>query len=109
MKRKKGSISLCPFIYAGAAVAGYAALKNLLGLQRDADADFFKWTGPTATGVDVGSAVIDLPIMYYRDDTFVGVFSAGYQAVQAVLWACSARGTKRCRRCCHRKRCTLSS
>ena len=85
MKRKKRSISICPFVFAGAAVAGYAALKNLLGLQRDADVDFFKWTGPTATGVDVGSVVIDLPAMYYRDDVFLGVFSAGYQAVQAVL------------------------
>ena len=33
----------------------------------------------------MGSAVIDLPVMYYRDDAFVGVFSAEFQAVQALL------------------------
>ena len=40
MKRRNRSLPLCPFIIAGAAAAGYAGLKNLLGLTRDADVDF---------------------------------------------------------------------
>ncbi len=33
----------------------------------------------------MGSARIDLPIMYYRDDCFVGFFSAAYEPVRALL------------------------
>jgi hypothetical protein len=85
MKRKEKSLSLGPFLLGGTAALGYAGLKALLGLKPGADADFFKWTGPTATGVDVGSAQIDLPIMYYRDDSFMGIFAADYEPVRALL------------------------
>ena len=74
-----------PLLMAGAAVLGYAGVKALLDLGPGADADFFHWTGPTAKGVDVGSAKIDLPIMYYRDDCFMGVFTAAYEPVRGLL------------------------
>jgi hypothetical protein len=85
MKRKRKSFSINPFVLAGAATLGYAGVKALLDLKPDADVDFFKWTGPTTKGVDVGSAQIDLPIMYYRDDSFAGFFSAAYEPVRALL------------------------
>ncbi len=85
MKRKRRLFPSSPLVLAGAAVLGYQGLKALLDLRPGADADFFNWTGPTAQGVDVGSAKIDLPIMYYRDDSFMGIFSAAYEPVRALL------------------------
>jgi hypothetical protein len=70
---------------AGAAVVGYAGFRALLGLRPGAEERFFDWTGPTQKGVDVGSAKIDLPIMYYRDDSFIGVFGAALEPVRALL------------------------
>lgn len=72
-------------IVAGAATLGYFGAKALLGLRPGAEDDFFVWTGPTEKGVDVGSAKVDLPVMYYRDDSFMGVFSAALEPVQALL------------------------
>ncbi len=54
-------------------------------VECQAKSDFFHWTGPTAKGVDVGSARVDLPIMYYRDDCFLGFFSAACEPVRALL------------------------
>jgi hypothetical protein len=85
MKRRDGFFSLRPFFLAGAAALGYAGIRALLGLLPGADTDFFHWTGPTRKGVNVGSAQVDLPIMYYRDDSFMGIFSAAYEPVQALL------------------------
>jgi len=85
MKRKSKLLSPTPLILAGVAALGYAGVKALLGLKPGADRDFFHWTGPTAKGVDVGSARVDLPIMYYRDDSFMGIFSAAYEPVRALL------------------------
>lgn len=85
MKRKDGSFSLRPLFLAGVAALGYAGVRALLGLLPGADTDFFHWTGPTRKGVNVGSAQVDLPIMYYRDDSFMGIFSAAYEPVQALL------------------------
>jgi hypothetical protein len=72
-------------IMAGAATLGYFGAKALLGLRPGAEDDFFVWRGPTEKGIDVGSAKIDLPIMYYRDDSFMAVFSAALEPVQALL------------------------
>lgn len=85
MKRKDRSFSLSPLFLAGVAALGYAGVRALLGLRPGADTDFFQWTGPTAKGVDVGSARVDLPVMYYRDDSFMGFFSAAYEPVRALL------------------------
>jgi hypothetical protein len=88
MKRKGKPYLFNPLVLAGGAILGYAGVKGvqaLLGLRPGADADFFNWTGPTAKGVDVGSAQVDLPIMYYRDDSFMSIFSAAYEPVRALL------------------------
>lgn len=85
MKSRDKSFPWSSFALAGATALGYVGVKALLGLKPGADEDFFNWTGPTAKGVDVGSAEIDLPIMYYRDDSFVGFFSAAYEPLQALL------------------------
>lgn len=74
-----------PLVLAGGLALGYAGLKALLGLRPKADEGFFDWQGPAEKGVDVGSASIDLPAMYYRDDCFQGFFSADAEAVRAVL------------------------
>lgn len=70
---------------AGVAVVGYAGLRALLGLRPGAEEGFFDWTGPTQKGIDVGSAIVDLPTMYYRDDSFLGVFSAALEPVRGLL------------------------
>jgi hypothetical protein len=72
-------------VVAGGITLGYTAVKALLGLKPGADEGFFEWTGPSEQGVDVGSARIDLPIRYYRDDSFAGFFSAAYEPVRALL------------------------
>ena len=87
MKRKQ-SFLRAPLLISGAAVLGYAGVRALLDLQPGADVDFFRWTGPTAKGIDVGSAKVDLPILYYRDDAFMGVFTAAREPVQALLPSC---------------------
>lgn len=84
MKRRKSYLRRS-LVLAGAATLGYMGARALLGLKPDADMDFFCWTGPRSKGVDVGSARVDLPIMYYRDDSFLGIFSAAYEPVRAVL------------------------
>jgi hypothetical protein len=85
MKSRDRSFPWSSFFLAGATALGYVGVKALLGLQPGADEGFFNWTGPTAKGVDVGSAEIDLPIMYYRDDSFMAFFSAAYEPLQALL------------------------
>jgi len=84
MKRKQ-SFLRTPLLIGGAAVLGYAGVRALLDLQPGADVDFFRWTGPTAKGIDVGSVKVDLPILYYRDDSFMGVFTAAREPVRALL------------------------
>jgi hypothetical protein len=76
---------LRPLVMAGAAAAGYAGIRALLGLTPGADEGFFEWTGPTVRGVGIGSTTVDLPIMYYRDDSFMAIFGADYDAVRALL------------------------
>lgn len=70
------------------AAFGAAALnkarRKLLRLDEPLDG-FFDYTGPARQGVDVGSARIDLPIRYYRDDCFMGVFTAAPEPVEALL------------------------
>jgi hypothetical protein len=56
-----------------------------LGLKRGADEGFFQWTGPVTKGTDAGSTQVDLPAMYYRDDSFMAVFGADCEAVRALL------------------------
>jgi hypothetical protein len=85
MKRKQNSFFPAPLVWGSAALLGYVSVKKLLGLEPGADEDFFNWTGPTAKGVDVGSAKIDLPILYYRDDSFMAIFGAAYEPVRALL------------------------
>lgn len=85
MVRKRRPSLSGPLLLAGGVALGYAGLKALLGLWPKADEGFFDWEGPTEKGVDVGSATTDLPYMYYRDDCFLGLFSAEAEAVRAVL------------------------
>jgi hypothetical protein len=82
----KGKSCLPGLLIVGGGIAlGYASIKKLLNLDTNTDIDFFDWAGPTSKGVDVGSDRIDLPIMYYRDDSFIGFFSAAYEPVRAQL------------------------
>lgn len=74
-----------PLVFAGAAALGYVGIKALLGLTPGADEDFFDWKGPTEKGLDIGSARVDLPVMYYRDDSFMGIFGAAYEPVRTLL------------------------
>jgi hypothetical protein len=83
MKRK--SLPIGPAVIVGAAALGYAGIKSLLGLKPGAEEDFFDWTGPTAKDIDVGSGKVDLPTMYYRDDSFIGVFGAAIDPVRDLL------------------------
>ena len=84
MKLKRSSLP-SPLVLAGAAALGYAGVRALLGLTPGADDDFFAWTGPGEKDVDVGSARVDLPVMYYRDDCFMGIFGAALEPVRALL------------------------
>jgi hypothetical protein len=85
MSRKHKLFIPGPLLLAGGVALGYAGVKALLGLRPGADENFFDWTGPAEKGVDVGSARIDLPINYYREDSFVGFFSADPDGVRALL------------------------
>ncbi len=85
MDRKPKSPSFGPLAFAGGIVLGFVGLRALLDLRPGADERFFRWAGPTAKGVNIGSEEIDLPIMYYRDDSFMGIFSASYSGVRALL------------------------
>jgi len=85
MKAKRKRSLPGPLLFAGAAALGYVGARALLGLTPGADEDFFDWKGPTEKGVDIGSAVVDLPIMYYRDDSFMGMFPAAYEPVRTLL------------------------
>lgn len=64
---------------------GYAGARALLGLAPGAEDNFFDWKGPRQEGVVVGSDRINLPVKYYRDDSFAGFFSAAVEPVQALL------------------------
>jgi hypothetical protein len=81
----KGRSLLYGSLVAGGIAAGYVGLKALLGLEPGADEDFFRWSGPETKGVDVDSAQVDLPVMYYRDDSFMAMFGASYDPVRALL------------------------
>lgn len=86
MKRKRGIGVSTPLVLAAGAALGYAAVKGmraLLGLRPGADVAFFD--RPTTGAVDVGSAQVGLPIKYYREDSFMGVFGAAYEPVRARL------------------------
>ncbi|MFC2023673.1 acetoacetate decarboxylase family protein [Chloroflexota bacterium] len=85
MDRKQKSFLISPLVLAGGIAVGYAGLKSLLGLKPGADKDFFNWTGPAAKGVDVGSVLVDLPVMYYRDDSFLAIFGASFDPARALL------------------------
>jgi hypothetical protein len=85
MGRKGKSLLCSPLVLAGGIAVGYAGLRALLGLKRGADEGFFQWTGPVTKGIDVGSARVDLPTMYYRDDSFLAIFDASYESVRALL------------------------
>jgi hypothetical protein len=76
-----------PWKLAGAAALTYAGVRLTKSLLRQGEADegFFDWTGPSEADIDVGSASIDLPIRYYRDDAFMGVFPASFEAIEAAL------------------------
>ncbi|MFA5889859.1 MAG: acetoacetate decarboxylase family protein [Actinomycetota bacterium] len=54
-------------------------------IRQSAKKDFFEWSGPAESGVDVGGFQIDLPIRYYRSDVFIGIFSAELDAARALL------------------------
>ena len=85
MERKRKPRVFTPLVVAGGIALGYAGLNALLGLKRGADEGFFQWTGPVSKGIDAGSIQVDLPAMYYRDDSFMAVFGADYVAVRARL------------------------
>lgn len=83
-KKSNGSL-FAPLALLGGIGLGYAGTRALLGLTPGADDDFFAWEGPREKGVDVGSARVDLPINYYREDSFAGFFSAALAPVRAAL------------------------
>jgi hypothetical protein len=85
MSRKRKLSIPGPLLVASGVALGYAGLRALLGLRPKADEGFFDWHGPVEKDVDVGSALIDLPAKYYRDDCFIGFFSADAGAVRDVL------------------------
>jgi hypothetical protein len=85
MNRKSKPSIAGPLVLAGGVALGYAGLRALLGLWPKADEGFFDWQGPAEKGVDVGSAIVNLPAMYYRDDSFAGFFSADAEAVRNQL------------------------
>lgn len=85
MRNRTRFFILAPLITGGMAVLGYVGVKTLLNLKPDPNKDFFNWTGPAAKQRQVGSVQVDLPIFYYRDDCFLGIFSADYRAVRAIL------------------------
>jgi hypothetical protein len=85
MALKRGSIVTAPLLLAGGIGLAYAGARALLGLKPGAEEDFFHWTGPTAKGVKIGSSQFDLPVNYYRDDSFMGTFGAAYEPVRALL------------------------
>jgi len=85
MAKKGKRFNVAPLLVAGGAALGYAGVRALLGLKPGGDEDFFRWTGPTEKGVNVGSARVDLPVMYYRDDSFLGIFGAALEPVRALL------------------------
>ncbi len=64
---------------------GYAGARAVLGITPGADDDFFDWKGPTEEDVDVGSARVNLPVKYYRDDSFAGFFDAALEPVRLLL------------------------
>lgn len=47
--------------------------------------EFFDWKGPSSKGVEIGSAVFDIPIFYYRDDLFLGFFTGNYKKIRELL------------------------
>lgn len=63
---------------------GYMGIRHWLNWA-ESDKNFFNWQGPSAKGVQAGSARFDLPILYFRDDCFLAVFGANHEAVQAAL------------------------
>lgn len=85
MSRNKNCSLRCALLLAGALGLGYAGLRRLLGWQAGAEEGFFERIEPGETGIDVGPARVNLPIPYYRDDCFMGIFSASYPAVRALL------------------------
>jgi hypothetical protein len=85
MSKSRNASLFAPLALLGSIGLGYAGARALLGLTPGADDDFFDWKGPTEKGVDVGSARVDLPINYYRDDTFAALFSAALEPVRAAL------------------------
>jgi hypothetical protein len=85
MGHKSKSPSFGSLAFAGGIVLGFVGLKALLDLKPGADKNFFQWTGPKAKGVNIGSGEVDLPIKYYRDDSFMAIFSASYSGVRALL------------------------
>jgi hypothetical protein len=85
MAKRGKRFNVTPLLVAGGAALGYASVRALLGLKPGADEGFFQWTGPIEKGVNVGSARVDLPVMYYRDDSFLGIFGAALEPVRALL------------------------
>ena len=73
------------FLLAGVTALGYVGARTFLGLWPRANARFFNWTGPISKGVQAGSARIDLPVKYYREDSFMALFPAAYEPTQALL------------------------
>jgi dihydroflavonol-4-reductase len=61
------------------------AFEEAIETHQKQEADFLDWKGQTTYGINIGSAQIDLPIKYYRDDCFMGFFSADYNSVKKLL------------------------
>ncbi|CAG0937278.1 hypothetical protein TFLX_06201 [Thermoflexales bacterium] len=79
----KPNKSLKPFLLGGSIALGYAFLRQVLNWNLDSAGDLLART--ETTRVHHGQAEFDLPIAYYRDDCFVGVFDAAYQPVAQAL------------------------
>ncbi len=72
-----------PFLLGGGITLSYALLRQLLDWNVDTSRSFFDVE--EIRHVQKGQAHFDLPIAYYRDDCFAGLFDAAYRPVADVL------------------------
>lgn len=85
MKAKSRWLIQGALILAGSAALGYWGLRALLGINPCGNANFYNLAWTTSRRIDTKSGPVDLPIKYYRDDSFMGLFSAAYEPVRALL------------------------
>ncbi len=65
-------------------ISAIGKLGALSGARPSTEEEFFHWTGPSGNH-RVGAEQVKLPILYQRDDCFLGVFDAARGPIEAVL------------------------